>query len=120
MKIFRLLVFLVLAMIVGCTTSPICVTSSVTPLQGKKIENLGKSVGEDTAYSFLGLFMIGRPELDLAIKNAIEKKGGDTIINVKCYETSNYFLLFSKTTVTIEGDVVRLLPEDGQSKGKGK
>ncbi len=103
----------------ACSTSPICVTSSVTPLQGKIMaENLGKTDGEDTAYSILGLFMIGRPDLDLAIKNAVNKKSADTLINVNCYETWGWFLLFTSTTVKVEGDAIKFTAQDSETKGK--
>jgi len=106
-------------MLNACSTSPICVTSSVTPLQGKIMaENLGKTDGEDTAYSILGLFMIGRPDLDLAIKNAVSKKSADTLINVNCYETWGWFLLFSSTTVKVEGDAIKFTAQDAEAKGK--
>jgi len=103
----------------ACSTSPICVTSSVTPMQGKVIrENLGKTRGSDTAVSILGLYMIGRPDLDLAIKDALALKGGDTLINVSCYETFGWFLLFSTTTVNVEGEAVKFTVEESDLKGK--
>jgi hypothetical protein len=103
----------------ACSTTPVCVTSSVTPMEGKVIaENLGKTEGSDTAFSILGLFMIGRPELDLAIKEAITKKGGDTLINVSCYETWGYFLLGSVNTVKVEGEAVKFSVEETAPKGK--
>ncbi len=103
----------------ACSTSPVCVTSSITPMQGKVVtENLGKTDGTDTAYSILGLYMIGRPDLDIAIKEALAKKGGDTLINVSCYETWGYFLLGSFTTVKVEGEAVKFTVQESDSKGK--
>ena len=89
-------------------------------MDGKRIgENLGKTDGKDSAYSILGLYMIGRPDLDLALKRAMEKKSGDTLINVSCYETYSWFILFSRTTVLIEGDAVKIIPDTG-NKGQKK
>jgi hypothetical protein len=105
----------------SCTTSPICVTSSVTPLQGKVItENLGKTEGRDTAFSLLGLYMIGQPDLDIAIQDAVKLKRGDTLINVRCYETFAWFVLFSTTTVKVEGDAVKLGTAEIELKDKKK
>jgi hypothetical protein len=116
--IYTALVAVVL-MLNACSTSPICVTSSVTPLQGKIVaENLGKTEGTDTAFSILGLYMIGRPDLDLAIKDALAKKNADTLINVSCYETWGYFLLGSFTTVRVEGEAVKFTVQETDSKGK--
>jgi len=103
----------------SCTTSPICVTSSVTPLQGKVIaENLGKTEGKHTAVSIFGVYMIGRPDLDKAIKRALEKKGGDTLINVRCYETFGNFLVVTTNTVTVEGEAVKFVVETSRPKDK--
>jgi hypothetical protein len=118
----KLTVFIITAALVfgSCSTSPISYTSSVTPMEGKRVvENLGKTQGKDSAYSILGIYMIGRPDLDLALKSAIEKKGGDTLINVSCYETYSWFILFSITTVSVEGDAVRFIP-DNTDRSKGQ
>jgi hypothetical protein len=110
----------------ACSTSPICATSSITPMQNKTIsENLGTVSGEDSTYSVLGLFMISRPDIDRAIEKAVSLKNGDTLINVRCYTTSSYFLIFSKTTVRVEGEAVRIAdisrePVRETQKGKTK
>lgn len=111
----------VILIIAGCSTSPVCVTSSVTPLSGKTVaENLGKCSGSDTAYSFLGLFMFGRPDLDHAIREALSEKKGDTLINVRCYETTRYFLLFGTNTVVVEGEAVKFGSDETPVKGRGR
>ena len=91
-------------------------------MAGKTVaENLGKVQGSDTAFSFLGLFMFGRPDIDMAIKDALQSKSGDTLINVRCYETSRWFLLLGTNTVIVEGEAVKFgaAPEN-EKKGRGK
>jgi len=114
--------FILMAIVVtSCSTTPVCVTSSLTPMAGKTVtENLGKCEGSDTAFSFLGLFMFGRPDLDLAIQDALREKGGDTMINIRCYETSRWFLLLGTNTVTVEGEAVKLGLAEAEKKGKTK
>lgn len=118
------IIFLMAALTIilaGCSTSPVCVTSSVTPMNEKKVaENLGKCSGTDTAYSFLGLFMFGRPDLDLAIRDALNERKGDTLINVRCYETTRYFLLFGANTVVVEGEAVKFGSDETPVKGRGR
>ena len=105
----------------SCSTTPISYTYSITPMEGKRVvEYLGKTEGKDSAYSILGIYMIGRPDIDLALRYAIEKKGGDTLINVSCYETYSWFILFSKTTVSVEGEAVKFIPDKANSKGQKK
>lgn len=111
----------VILITVSCITTPVCVTSSITPLQGKIItENLGKTEGSHDAIAILGLFMVGKPELDLAIKQAVQAKGGDTLINVRCYETWSWFILFSSTTVTVQGEAVKLGSDESEIKDRQK
>jgi hypothetical protein len=97
-----------LSLLSACITSPICATSSVTPMQNKVItENLGPVSGEDSTYSVLGIYMISRPDIDKAIASALKSKDADTLINVRCYETTSYFVLFSKSTIRVEGEAVK-------------
>ena len=106
---------------VSCSTSPVCVTPSITPLNRKMVtENLGKTSGEDNAYSVLGLWMIGHPDVDSAIDEAVKQKGADTLINVRCYESTSYFLFFSRTTVRVEGEAVKITDEPGPKEPVGK
>ena len=118
-----LVMFIAIAAIAfsSCSTTPISYTSSITPMEGKRVvEYLGKTQGQDSAYSILGIYMIGRPDLDLALRSAIEKKSGDTLINVSCYETYSWFILFSRTTVSVEGEAVRFVPDNANDKSKGQ
>ena len=104
----------------SCITSPVAITSSLTPIQNKPIvENMGKTSGSDRAWSVLGIWMIGRPDLDVAIEEAKKAKNADTLINVRCYETYVYYFFVSTSTVRVEGDAVRL-GEELQPDVKGK
>lgn len=123
-KIIQLIaVFIICAMFAGCSTVPICVTSSITPLQDKTVtENLGQCSGSSSAYSILGLFMIGRPDINEAISNALDTKKGDTLINVRCYEKTSNFIIFTISTVIVEGEAVKFgqAAAGEEKKGKGK
>jgi hypothetical protein len=122
----RLLIFFlitILAFFNSCITSPISETSSLKPMSNKIVaENLGETSGEDSQYSMFGLFMFERPNLEKAIEDAVKSKGADTLINVRCYETTTYYLLFSKTTVRVEGEAVKLsdVPKEPAVKRKKK
>lgn len=118
-KIILILLSLFLAALLGSCVSPVGLTSSSTPLQGKIIEeNLGASEGSHGSVAVLGLYSIGRPDIDIAIDEAVKKKGGDALINVRLYESTSYFLLFSYTKVIVKGDVIRF--SSAPLKGKGR
>ncbi|MFH0977565.1 MAG: hypothetical protein V1874_17435 [Spirochaetota bacterium] len=100
---------LIIITISSCATAPVCITSSNTPLNDKKIsENLGKVEGESDSWtiSLFCLWTLGKPDIQSAIDNALSKKKGDALINIKCYEDGYNFILFGLTKVKIEGEAV--------------
>ena len=111
MTIVRIVSFLMLSVFLfvsACITTPVSLTSSNTPLEGKRVvQNQGKVYGSDTAWSFLGLWMIGRPDIEEALQEALRVKGGDALTDVRCYETYRWFLIFSTTTVGVGRPALR-------------
>jgi len=99
----------------SCATTPVSVTASNTPLHDKIIaENLGKVEGKTDlltfqGFSILGVWMLGKPDIQEALDNALAQKKADALINIKCYETYYYFLFGSITQVVIEGEAVKFI-----------
>ena len=82
---------------ISCITAPVCVTASTTPVYGKmNVEKLGKTEGSSSAWSILGLWMMGRPDIGKAIDEAVRAKNASALIDVRCYETWRWFLLFRR------------------------
>ena len=109
--------------ITSCATTPVCLTSSNTPLNYKYIsENMGKVEGNSPkTFSILSLWMIGKPDIQSAIDDAVSKKNADALINIKCYEVSYNFILFNLTSVRVEGEAVKFVrygENDGSSNSK--
>ena len=118
-RIISLILLLSTVLFFSCSTIPMGMTSSTTPLKGRVIfENSGRSEGEARSLSVLGLWMIGKPDIDLAIENAVRRKNGDALINVRWYEKTSYYLLFSITTVNVVGDVVKFEKEENENESK--
>ncbi len=111
--IYFTLIIITVISLNSCITTPVCLTPSNTPLVNREVEaNLGPVSGSSGVWSFngfsiLGLWMFGRPDIESAVQNAIAEKEGDALINVRCYETFRYFILFSLSSVTVEGEAVR-------------
>ncbi len=104
-----LFIFLMAALLMqwACITSPVTMTSSTTPVHDKKIiMNYGPVQGSHRVWSVFGLWMVGRPDIDLAIQDALKKKGGDALINVSCYEKTSWFFFVSMHKVVVEGEAV--------------
>jgi hypothetical protein len=113
-------IMLAAALLTSCITTPVTVTSSTTPMQDKKITmNYGPVQGTNRTWSLFGLWMIGRPDIDKAIQDALKKKGGEALINVTCYEKTAWYFFFSLHYVVIEGEAVSYETME-QATGKGK
>lgn len=116
MKTFKIASLVLIASLaltgLSCITSPVCLAPSSTHIpRGAAVENLGHVSGSDTTGSILGLWMWARPDISKALINACDSKGADALVNVTCYETRKCFILFSTTTVTVEGEAVKIIPE---------
>lgn len=99
---------LLLSLIQSCSTIPRGATASSTPLKKENIaENLGRVEGRDAAWSVL-FISIGRPDIDRAIENALQEKGGDALINVRLYEHNRFFILGARTEAIVVGEAVKL------------
>jgi hypothetical protein len=99
-----------LFLLTGCIT-PMGVTSSTTPLQDRTYKNLGKSEGKAFSWSLFGIWAMGKPKTDKAIGMAVKGKKGDALINVRWYERTWYFILFSLHELVVTGDVIRFIPD---------
>jgi hypothetical protein len=107
-------------LLTSCITTPVAVTSSTTPMQDKKITmNYGPVKGMNRTWSLFGLWMIGRPDIDKAIQDALKQKGGDALINVTCYEKTAWYFFFAFHYVVVEGEAVSYdKKEPAADKGK--
>lgn len=102
-------IFLMMALPIqwACLTSPVTLTSSTTPVHDKKIiMNYGPVQGSHRVWSVFGLWMVGRPDIDKAIQDALKIKGGDALINVSCYQKTSWFFFVSMHKVVVEGEAV--------------
>ena len=119
MKRFALLILSVL-IVSGCTSMNRTVESTV-PLEGKTVaENYGPVKGSDHTFMLLW-YMIGRPEPEDAVAEALEEKGGDALLNARIQQVNFPFIVFTLVRVTAEGEAVKLVeaaPAKPVRKGK--
>ena len=105
------------ALLLSSCVTPMGMTASTTPVGGKKVEVLGKGEGSDSTWSVLGLWQVGRTDVDQAIREAVATHKGDALINVTWQERTYWCVLFSITTLEVKGDVVRFASEN-ERKGR--
>lgn len=103
----------VLSILFSSCVTPGGITASSTPLHNKKYEVVGGSKGKSNySWSLFGVWTFGKPDVGKAVDNAVKKKDGDAMVNVKWYEKTYYFILFSLHRVYVEGDVVKFSEEE--------
>lgn len=106
----------------ACITTPVALAPSSTPIDPAKMgKNLGSVRGMHRTGSVFGVWMVGRPDINRAIDNALaQKPGAGALINVRCYSETWYFFFFSLDRVIIEGDAVELGKDKDQDKDPKK
>jgi hypothetical protein len=67
------------ALLSACSTTPVCIAPSTTPLEKKSVTEYDRVEGSNSAYSILGLWMIGRPDIDAAIADALTGTEGTAL-----------------------------------------
>lgn len=111
---YKNIIFFMMAsamILTGCVT-PMGMTSSTSPLKAEKMENLGSVEGRAMTGSVLGIWSVGKPDIDLAIRRALRKKRADVLVNVRWYEQTYYFILFSLHEVIVTGDAIKYVKPD--------
>ena len=106
------IIFLFALLLSGCATIPQGTAPSSSPLintagEDIKYRVLGPSEASAGHISLFGFIPLGRADIDAAITEAINNKGGDNLINISYnIDYVNYFL-FGMTSITIQGDVIK-------------
>lgn len=119
-NIFLLTILLTggILLLISCATVPVGISPSTTPLNNKTIStNLGKVEGSHSVMGVLYM-MFDRPDIDMAIYDALAKKGGDALINVRCYEKTIQLYLISYHKVYVVGEAVKFKSDEEGKDGK--
>lgn len=101
---------LILAMLqaTGCSIMlPGGLTDSTAPVNQKGYRIMGRSEGSVSKASLFGLIPLGKADMEEAIQKAIEKRGGDELINVTWYHTYTNYYVVQVYTFTVRGTVIK-------------
>ena len=110
---FKLLIISIIIIFNLASCSTVQYTAdAATPLNDRAYADIGMTSGTDSTWSLFNLWMFGKPDMDEAIKDALEKKGGDALINVTAKQNKLWFFFFSVDTVTVEGKAVKFYVEE--------
>lgn len=99
---------LMIAILSGCAMMPGGVAASSTPINGRQYTQLGPAKETDSRFYLLGLIpLTGANTIRDAIDDAVKSRSGDALINVTVESYSQWWILFSRYTTRVEGDVIR-------------
>lgn len=94
----------------GCAHVPGGIADSSTPIDGRQYTRLGYAKGRDSRVLLFGFLPVsGSNSTRAALQDAIRSRGGDAMIEVTVENYSMYWVLFSKVTTYVEGEVIRFL-----------
>jgi adhesin HecA-like repeat protein len=65
-----------------------------------------RATGQDCVYAPLGLIPLGVPNLETAVDRALEKGGGNVMVDQVTYQRGIYFVVASQMCIIAEGTVL--------------
>lgn len=103
------LVFVILVVVAsGCAHRPGGVAPSNVPIDGRKYTVVGHAVETDSCVRLLGILPLsGSNSIRTAMNEAIQDRQGDAMINITAEGYSQYWILFSRDAIIVEGDVIK-------------
>ena len=110
---------LMLLLAAGCAHTPGGIAPSTVPIDGREYMILGPAKATSTAvYLFNFIPVSGSSSLRDAKNAAIRKQNADALIDVTAEAYSQYWIIFSKSTIMVEGTAIRFT--DGGRTGGGQ
>ncbi len=95
----------------GCLsfrTHPAGMEPQAYEIKKKNYEIVEHSNGQSSSFRLFWFIPVtDRADFNRAIDNAIHRKGGDNLINVRMWYEKQYWILGTVNVLTVEGDVIR-------------
>ena len=92
----------------GCVHAPGGIAASTVPVEGRRYQVLGRTAGTDSyilLFGFLPIF--GSNSTREAVEDALERKGADALIGVTVDTYTHYWILFSRSVISVEGTAIK-------------
>ncbi len=114
---FALFSLLLLLLASGCAHTPGGIAASTMPIDGRNYMVLGPAKATSTAvYLFNFLPVSGSSSLRDAKNAAIRSRGADALIDVTAEAYSQFWIIFSKSTIMVEGTAIRFTDGGSQQR----
>ena len=111
-KTISCLSFILLVFLSGCAfkTHVKGLEPNARPLENKEYEVLETSKAQSSSFSLLWVIPVTIPvDYNTAIDEAINDKGGDNLIDVRCWHEKYYWIVGTVDILHIEGKVIRYI-----------
>ncbi len=101
---------LVATLLAGCVTRPVSVSQSTWPTEHKDYSILGKTMGTATSVYLLGFIplTVSRNPAREALDDAMNRKGGDALLDVAMDQSLQYYILFSIHKTKVHGTCISI------------
>lgn len=111
--LLAILALLTLYLISSCASSSAGITTSNIPIGNRDYEIIGNGEAQSSWWSFdIGVigFPLGQPPVDEAIKELVESKEGDALVNIRYSTDRSIFLFLTRHRFHLKADIVKLKP----------
>lgn len=92
----------------SCAILPAGISDSNTPIGDRSYTVVGRAVETESRIYLLGFIPVtGANHTREAVEDAIDSKRGDALINITVEYYAQWWILFTRYTTRVEGDVIR-------------
>ena len=92
----------------GCAHTPGGIAPSNVPIDGRKYKVLGRARSTDSVVRLFAIIpLTGSNSIASCMDDCIRSKQGDAMINITSEGYSQFWILFTKKIISVEGDVIK-------------
>jgi len=107
-KLLLIIALMGIMTIISCTHTPGGIAPSNVPLCGKKYVVLNKTRATDSMIHLFHIIPVsGSNSIHKAMRAAIDKTGGDALIDITAESYYQNWILFSRRVIVVEGTAIR-------------
>lgn len=102
------LAILAAAGLVGCAHTPGGIAPSNVPIDGRKYRVVGHARSTDSVVKLFGILPLsGSNSISGAMSDCIRSRQGDAMINITSEGYSQFWILFTRKIILVQGDVIK-------------
>jgi len=105
-----------LLLLAGCAHTPGGIAPSNIPIEGRKYKVVGSARATDSVVRLFGIIPLsGSNSIRVPMNDCIRSRQGDAMIGITSESYSQYWILFTRQTIVVQGDVIKFEKELGST-----